>query len=583
MTTLRIRRYMTPTRWTGFLLTLGLLLLALPTYRALGGNGAFTTSVGDHLFQQLALDPSNSRLAYAAGNDASHVAYVYKSFDGGATWAAANNGLGLMDVYAIAIARSNGQVIYVGGYNPTIHAAALYQTTTGGAVWNQVGVNLGDVSIQSLAFDPAMERTIFLGTNTGVYKSTDGGVTFSLLPGLGSRNVHALIADRTSPYTLFAGTEAQGESGVWKSSDAGVTWVQANSGLPAGVPVYVLAADASTQGVLFAGVATSPYSIYKSSNGGQAWALLGQTDTVYNINVDPLNGLNVYYATQNGVYRSANGGATFDLIFAHGGPVQVDAISPQTIYIGGQGISTYTSAPPSIIATITPGTTATATPAATATPRPCVLLQTPPGSGASYTFPQTKHTVSGIWLDFVKTHGDVDNLGYPRSEVVCDPQTGETVQYFQRVVLEFHPEQPAPYQLQRRLLVDTIYPAAPDPPVDPALPPPGDTFYFAPGAHGFGHFVANRLTSGVPTYFKQYYDGHGKEDTFGYPKEEPKLRTGKDGVQHWTQRFQAAVFEYHPENDVDGVNANGIPLRTYRVQLELVGDEYIDMTGLPPK
>jgi len=43
----------------------------------------------------------------------------------------------------------------------------------------------------------------------------------------------------------------------------------------------------------------------------------------------------------------------------------------------------------------------------------------------------------------------------------------------------------------------------------------------------------------------------------------------------WTQRFQAAVFEFHPENVRAGANAAGIPFRNYSVQLELLGDEYI--------
>ena len=43
----------------------------------------------------------------------------------------------------------------------------------------------------------------------------------------------------------------------------------------------------------------------------------------------------------------------------------------------------------------------------------------------------------------------------------------------------------------------------------------------------------------------------------------------------WTQRFQAAVFESHPENNRLGANEAGIPFRNYTVQFELLGDEYI--------
>jgi hypothetical protein len=91
--------------------------------------------------------------------------------------------------------------------------------------------------------------------------------------------------------------------------------------------------------------------------------------------------------------------------------------------------------------------------------------------------------------------------------------------------------------------------------------------------------VADYTRSGQPIYFKQYFDANGGVDAFGYPKEEPVVRNGL-----CTQRFQAAVFEYHPENDRDGnVPGTDIPYRNYRVQLELLGDEYIGAKGLPFK
>jgi hypothetical protein len=65
-------------------------------------------------------------------------------------------------------------------------------------------------------------------------------------------------------------------------------------------------------------------------------------------------------------------------------------------------------------------------------------------------------------------------------------------------------------------------------------------------------------------------------DAFGFPKEELKVRNGL-----WTQRFQAAVFEYHPEHDIDGyLPGTDIPQRNYRVQLELLGDRYIEVNRL---
>ena len=67
--------------------------------------------------------------------------------------------------------------------------------------------------------------------NGGVFKSTDGGGTWSAAnTGLSSSpDVNALAIDPTTPSTLYAGTNG---GGVFKSTDAGGTWSAANAGLP---------------------------------------------------------------------------------------------------------------------------------------------------------------------------------------------------------------------------------------------------------------------------------------------------------------------------------------------------------------
>ena len=184
----------------------------------------------------------------------------------------------------------------------------------------------------------------------------------------------------------------------------------------------------------------------------------------------------------------------------------------------------------------------------------------------------TGHAVSGDWLAFLRANGDVDSQGYPRGPVHVDPNTGQVIQCFQRAVLEWHPEGAPGDRIQRRLLGDILYPGA-DPPLSPTDAPPGPHSYFpfSPDRPiGLGHFVANLTRTGQAVYFKDFFDGRGKVAAFGYPKEEPKLRDGR-----WTQRFQAAVFEYHPEFDRDGlIPGTSTPYRHYRVQLELLGERY---------
>ena len=195
---------------------------------------------------------------------------------------------------------------------------------------------------------------------------------------------------------------------------------------------------------------------------------------------------------------------------------------------------------------------------------------------AAWVSPETGYTVSGEWLSYYMRVGGPAVLGHPLGNVRPDPAgTGLTAQYFQRGVLEWHPENPPEYRIQRRLLVNMLYPwfgEAPVDPPDPARRPASDYIYFpnAPGM-GLGHRVADYAPDGTRTRFKEFFERHGGVETFGYPKEEPKMRNGR-----WTQRFQAAVLEYHPEADRGGPGD-----LDSAVQLEPLGERALLELELP--
>src|SRR5439155_1567236 len=71
-----------------------------------------------------------------------------------------------------------------------------------------------------------------------------------------------------------------------------------------------------------------------------------------------------------------------------------------------------------------------------------------PGAG-SRTFPQTGKKVTGLFLDYWSKHGGLAQQGYPISNVMGELSGLDgkpyTVQYFERAVMEYHPEMPAPH------------------------------------------------------------------------------------------------------------------------------------------
>lgn len=72
-------------------------------------------------------------------------------------------------------------------------------------------------------------------------------------------------------------------------------------------------------------------------------------------------------------------------------------------------------------------------------------------NNASRFFPETKHTVGGIFLQYWNTRGGLAQQGFPISDEFSEvsPLDGKTykVQYFERAVFEYHPEQQPPYQV----------------------------------------------------------------------------------------------------------------------------------------
>jgi hypothetical protein len=162
-------------------------------------------------------------------------------------------------------------------------------------------------------------------------------------------------------------------------------------------------------------------------------------------------------------------------------------------------------------------------------------------------FWQTGYCVHGRFLDYWRNHGNLAINGYPLSdEHVETLEDGHayTVQYFERVRMEYHPENQPPYdvllgQFGRQILieayrdVDSDYTGA----IAPVASLP-DTAYFPETGHNLGgRFLA-------------YWQAHGGLAQFGYPLTEERWDTLPGGVGACcvTQYFERARFEYHPEN-----------------------------------
>ena len=205
---------------------------AVPLQLTLGGRThEVTIAVGlgnssgvltDEGIISLVIDPSNPATLLAG----TYRDGILRTTDGGRSWVAAP--LPIPDEYigALAIDPTNSALAYAGGNH------GVYKSNDGGRTWTRTPAI--PVSF-SLAIDPADPATIYAGTNNKLFKSTDSAASWQASSsGITDQFIHALAIDRSNPAIVYAGTTGDDGTGgrVFKSTDGGATWAPAAEGLP---------------------------------------------------------------------------------------------------------------------------------------------------------------------------------------------------------------------------------------------------------------------------------------------------------------------------------------------------------------
>jgi len=184
------------------------------------------------------IDPTNANIVYAGMFTFRRWAWytesgggetaVYKSFDGGATWARlsgpdANRGLpkGLMDRIGISVARSNPNIVYV--VSETKDEGELWRTDDAGATWRMVNrdpnINFRPFYYSDIRVDPQHPNTVYALAG-GLSKSEDGGRTFARIGGATHGDHQAMWIDPVNPNRVLSGDDG----GFQISYDGGKTF-----------------------------------------------------------------------------------------------------------------------------------------------------------------------------------------------------------------------------------------------------------------------------------------------------------------------------------------------------------------------
>ena len=207
---------------------------------------------------------------------------VWRSSDYGRTWQPIFDQQPTGSIGAIVVAPSDPQIVYVGSgeglHRPDLSVGdGIYKSTDGGKTWTHLGLRDGQ-QISQLAGDPRdpdRHDVAVAGHPYGpnparcVYRSTDGAKTFEKVlsknENIGAAGVVIDPSDPSVVYaTLWEAREGPWENGSWngtgggvyKSTDGGTTWNQLAGGLPDGIVQAYVSVAASDPKRLFASVAT---------------------------------------------------------------------------------------------------------------------------------------------------------------------------------------------------------------------------------------------------------------------------------------------------------------------------------------
>ncbi len=272
---------------------------------------------------QITFDPNNENVIYIAAPDGG----VWKTTDGGNTWQPITDDFASLGISDIAISPQNSNIIYVATGDRdgrSAYSIGVYKSTDGGQTWSVTGLSYSladNVKLSRILVDPQDYNKVIVGGSNGIFVSTDGGSSWT---NTDANYIKDMVFAPEHPNVIYATTYSpyNGNARILKSVDGGNSFTDISPDI-SGVARIALGVTPADTSVVYAFASNSDdygfHSLYRSNDQGNTWTLL--QDQSYSPNY-----LDWYDGTGSG------GQGWYDLTIA------VDPNDENHIFIGGINI-----------------------------------------------------------------------------------------------------------------------------------------------------------------------------------------------------------------------------------------------------
>lgn len=236
--------------------------------------------------------------------------------------------------------------------------SGAYRSTNGGTSWDIIGANRGltNTHVSGLGFDPTDGDVLFIGTEEGIFRSSDGGnsVTKSNMPDGYVTDIKICAGNHQIGYATYHPTYDSNAGIIYKTTDNGLNWSQvSNSSLPSNLRILKIVTHPTNTNIVYClsgqgRFACGPADVFKSTDGGVNWTNISPDgDEVLDIALDKVNPGTVYCTTLDAdcasqyywnnlsgkLYVSSDGGDTWQYRADHPGVIWPKSGAAGTIRI----------------------------------------------------------------------------------------------------------------------------------------------------------------------------------------------------------------------------------------------------------